>query len=390
MSSSSQSRPTKSMEPTTVTTKSKKSISAYNRAFDQHLADHDIHTAWKSRKLNLEGVKTALAVPRPSLSSSRFLDGAFETFQKINAQIKDEDDVLAEVIPIIAGTREANYPSARNTIFGHLEPLTDGSIVQPKPDIYYGSIPEQLDPTIRHELGPYIIPLTMMDKPILPNFFIEAKGPNGSYAVMTQQARYDGAVGARAIHTLQNHGQQEPVYDGKGPYTFSSTYHGGPGVLQLYAHQASAPTTSGGQLEYDMRQLDVYALTSKREAFIEGATAFRNARDLAKKHRDNFVQAANSRYYKRVVAAQESLAGPTDSSFVPGNVDGQQIASPFQLQQPASPMNHASSRDGIGVLLIACTSRTSYKTVVRNLIRPILLEGRPYASLMYATKADDR
>lgn len=38
----------------------------------------------------------------------------------------------------------------------------------------------------------------------------------------------------------------------------------------------------------------------------------------------------------------------------------------------------------------ACTSRTSYKTVVRNLIRPILLEGRPYASLLYVTKADGR
>lgn len=187
MSSSSQSRATKSTDPTTLansgTTKSRKSISAYNRGFEQHLTDHGIHTTWKSKRPELEEVKTVLVVPRPSLSPSRFSDGAFAMFQETNAQAKDEDDVLADVIPTI-GTREANYPSARNTIFGHLDPLTDGTIVTPKPDIYYGTVPEQLDATVRNELGHYIVPSTAVDKPIAPNFFLEVKGPDGSAAVM--------------------------------------------------------------------------------------------------------------------------------------------------------------------------------------------------------------
>lgn len=340
MSTSSQSRATKSTDPTTVTksgtTKSRKSISAYNRGFEQHLTDHGIHTTWKSKRPELEEVKTALVVPRPSLSPSRFSDGAFEMFQETNAQAKDEDDVLADVIPTIAGTREANYPSARNTVFGHLDPLTDGTIVLPKPDIYYGAVPEQLDSTIRNELGHYIVPSTAADKPIAPNFFLEAKGPDGSAAVMMRQARYDGAVGARAMHSLQNYGQEEPVYDDQ-PYTYSSTYHNG--QLQLFAHHATAPTASDGRPEYHTTQLKAYALTGDRETFVQGATSFRNARDLAKQHRDTFIQAANSRHHTRLASAQENLAISTEHHSPSDNIDGQQIPSPCQLQQSVSAIN---------------------------------------------------
>lgn len=44
------------------------------------------------------------------------------------------------------------------------------------------------------------------------------KGPFGSAGVATQQARYDGAIGSRAMHSLQNYGVEEAEYDGKGPY----------------------------------------------------------------------------------------------------------------------------------------------------------------------------
>ena len=37
-------------------------------------------------------------------------------------------------------------------------------------------------------------------------------------------------------------------------------------------------------------------MTDIRETFVEGATVFRNARDLlAKRHRDNFIESANAR-----------------------------------------------------------------------------------------------
>ena len=80
-----------------------------------------------------------------------------------------------------------------------------------------------------------------------PNFFLEVKGPDGNAAVATRQARYDGAIGSRAMHSLQNYGREEPQYDGKA-YTFSSAYHNG--LLQLFVHHVTAPTTTGGRPEY--------------------------------------------------------------------------------------------------------------------------------------------
>ncbi|KAH7137578.1 hypothetical protein EDB81DRAFT_844130 [Dactylonectria macrodidyma] len=238
MSSSSRSRATKSTDPTTLpttsrTTTTKKSTTAYNRGFEQHLTDHTVHPTWKSRKPNLEDTRAALAVPRQSLSPSKFSDGAFETFQDSNAQSKDEDDVKTHVVPTIIGTRRTDHPFAMNTLFGNLEPLTDGTLAPANPDIYYGAYPEELDRSIRGKLTGHIIPSTMQDKPMAPNLFMEVKGPDGSAAVATRQARYDGALGARAMHALQNYGKEEPEYDSNA-YSFSSTYHDG--TLKLFAH----------------------------------------------------------------------------------------------------------------------------------------------------------
>ncbi|KAB5536157.1 hypothetical protein GE09DRAFT_342160 [Coniochaeta sp. 2T2.1] len=43
-----------------------------------------------------------------------------------------------------------------------------------------------------------------------------------------------------------------------------------------------------------MTKLRGFDITDSRETFVQGATAFRNARDLAQRHRDRFIQAANT------------------------------------------------------------------------------------------------
>lgn len=297
---------TKSTDPTTVTksvtTKSKKS-STHHRGFEQHLTDHGIHTTWDSEEPDLDTVHLILAKRRPSLSPSQFSDGVFKTFRKTNAQAKDEDDVMKDVIPTITGPREANYPCASSMAFGNLEPLTDGNIAAPRPDIALGALPQQLHPMIRDELQHYIIPSTATDRLLAPNFFVEAKGPDGSAAVMARQARYDGAVGVRAMHSLQNYSRAEPIYDGKA-YTYTSTYHDG--TLKMYAHHATAPAAERSRPEYHMTQINSYAMTGERQTFVQGATAFRNLRDLAKQHRETFIGDANARYQAGVAAAQES------------------------------------------------------------------------------------
>ncbi|KAF3760106.1 hypothetical protein M406DRAFT_240300, partial [Cryphonectria parasitica EP155] len=295
MSSSSRSQATKSINLITVTTDSgttrTKKSSTYHRGFEQHLADYRIHAIWNSQKLDLADTKAVLARSRSSLSLSRFPDDSFEAFQNDNSRAKDESDICKYILPTITGPWKDNYPSAENMAFGNLAPLTNGTIVAAKPDIALGACPEQLNPTIRSELQHHIIPSTSTDRIIAPNFFLEAKGPNGSTAVMMRQARYDGAIGARSMHSLQNYGREEPVYDGHA-YTYSSTYYDG--TLKMYAHHATAPAISGGQPEYHMNQLTAYALTNNRETFVQGATAYRNLRDLAMQQRDTFIEAANA------------------------------------------------------------------------------------------------
>ncbi|RKU46610.1 hypothetical protein DL546_006794 [Coniochaeta pulveracea] len=242
---------------TTKTTKTKRST-PYDRDFDLHLTDHRVHPVYSSQEPDLTEVMAAVAIPRPSLSPSKFSDGAFRTFRESNARAKDEDDVLANVVPTILGPGQTAHPSARNTVFGNLEPLTDGTIAPAKPDIYYGTYPEELSRPVRDELAHHIIPSTMQDKPLAPNFFIEAKGPDGSAAVATRQARYDGAIGSRAIHSLQHYGNEAPDFDGR-PYTYTSTYHDG--LLKLYAHHVTAPTSGEGESEYHMTQVDTWGLT---------------------------------------------------------------------------------------------------------------------------------
>jgi hypothetical protein len=358
MSSSSHSRATKSTNPTTIptnpgTTKTKSSKSAYDRGFEQHLSDHRIYSTYNSEEPSgLGGIETALHAPRPSLSPSTFPVAAFKTFRAADAQAKDEEDVLHDVIPTIMGTSQGHIYT-RKTKCTNLAPLTNSTIAPAYPDSYCGARPEELDRSVRDRLGSHIMPSTMADKPIVPNFFLEAKGPDGTPAVAKRQARYDGAMGARGMHSLQNYSEEEAVYDGNA-YTFSSTYQGGSGTLQLYAHHVTAPTTPGGQPAYHMTQLDGYMMTGNRETFIRGATAFRNARDLAKKHRDSFIQAANAKAQRGDVevsieakvdvpdvAEQQQDEGSSPGEFVDctdypsQDVDGNPPLPPMPLQDIA-------------------------------------------------------
>ena len=50
-----------------------------------------------------------------------------------------------------------------------------------------------------------------MDLPMAPNFSLEAKGPDGSFAVAERKACYDGALGARGIRALRPYQQEAPV-----------------------------------------------------------------------------------------------------------------------------------------------------------------------------------
>ncbi|SPN97425.1 uncharacterized protein DNG_00939 [Cephalotrichum gorgonifer] len=283
----------------------KKQASIYDRAFGQHLADHNIYLTYDSREPSLGEVTAAITVPRPSLSLSNFSDGAFRAFRDSSARARDEDEVLCRVVPTICGAGQDESLKARNTLFRNLEPLTDGTLAAAMPDIYYGSRPGQLDRDVRDILGRRIAPSTTGERPIVPNFSLEVKGPLGSPGVARLQACYNGAIGARAMHSLRSWGRGAPAYD-EAPCAFSSTYTDG--TLRLFAHHMTAPAAPGGEPGYHMTEIEAFAMTGNRESFVKGAAAFRNIRDLAKRLRDSSIRDANTRASLLGTGAVEGLA----------------------------------------------------------------------------------
>ncbi|KAI2144408.1 hypothetical protein LOY90_005769 [Ophidiomyces ophidiicola] len=258
------------------TTTNTSSASAYSRNFQQNLIDHGVYP---------DGYE----FPDGNVPSQP--NNFDEIFKRADINASKERPVTTSVIPILEGEIDDPKCVRGDYPFGNLASLTDGTLASAKPDYFYGARPEQLDRQIRKDLGHYIIPLTQDHLPMAPNLFLEAKGPDGSLAVATWQACYDGALGARGMHSLQSY-RQEPIYDNNA-YTLTSTYHGG--QLKMYTTHITRPEDGETRPEYIMTQVNTWAMTGNQEGFRQGASAYRNARDWAKETRDKFIQAANER-----------------------------------------------------------------------------------------------
>ena len=284
-------------KPITNTTKS---TGPYDSAFQQNLIDGGVFPfAYEypdgrvlAKPNNRQEIKQRLAQPRPSLSPSKFSEEAHEEFIRADAHASKEKQVTKSVIPIIEGEIKDAKCVSGGIPFTNLDHLTDGTLVPGNPDLYYGARPEQLNRRVRDELSGQIIPSKQHDLPITPNFVLAAKGPNGSLAVAGRQACYDGALGARGMHSLQSYRQEKPIYDNNA-YTITSVYHSG--VLRMYTSHPVPPTDPEGRSEYCMDQLGVYAMIHNRETFCQGATAFRNASDWTKEQRNEAIRRANER-----------------------------------------------------------------------------------------------
>ena len=275
----------------------RKSRSSYDPNFKQNLIDGGIYPAVHkpndtNKARNLDAIHEAMLVPRASLSPTQFSDGAFEEFWTTNDEALGESRAMADAFTIIEGRARHKYHSGGSeTLFNHLEPFTE-YLPNAKPDVYDGALPAEIDRQVRRDLGRHIVPCNDSSRPAAPNFFIEGKSASGRADVAKLQACYDGAIGARAMDSLQNYGAAEPQYDGNIK-SFSSSYHAGLATLQLYGHHTTLSQAQGKQVEYHMTQLDSFAMTGKAGGFRDGATAFRNLRDLAEKRRDELIDQAN-------------------------------------------------------------------------------------------------
>jgi hypothetical protein len=277
-------------------------ISSRDPAFEQMLVDMGVYSYNRGAKPNKwEEMKDRLSRPRASLSLSNFSDGDFEAFQLKNDEAKTEAVLRSKVFPIIEGN--TTIPSGQDEVFNHAQPLASG-ISNAKPDYYYGSRPTELDPRVRKDLAPYIIPCTDTSRPLLANHFTELKGPKGDPSVVKRQITQDLGIGARGMLAIQSYGQEGYAYDGNA-YTLGSTYHNG--LLQLYAMHPTQPADPSGQPRYHTTQIRTFGMTDTAETFRQGATWFRNSRDLAKEWRDSAIAQANA-----VVAAQFSVTAKAE------------------------------------------------------------------------------
>ena len=292
------------------TSSSTRRTSSYDPPFEQHLKDHGIYMNNRAQKPNnWAEINERLAQPRPSLSPSQFSEGAFEAFQETNEEALTESKVMSKAFPIIAGT--ADIPSQENLRFTNLKDLTDGSITKAQPDFYDGARPEDLNKQIREELGPYIVPSTNTAAPCLANFCTECKGLDGSAPVCKLQATYDGVVCERGMIELSSYTDPETV-----PYniahTITSTYHSGTGDLTIYSTHVNQSNNPQHPIEYRMTQLNGWKMTGNPDTFRQGATAWRNARGLAKEKREELIAAANA----KALNAESPGFGSSMQSFV--------------------------------------------------------------------------
>lgn len=270
--------------------KKTKRSSAYDGNFVQHLVNNNIFPDEHSRSLraaNHQEWNEVLIQPRAS--PSRSSDKSFHSFKGAVRGLQNEDEVMSKALPRLVG--KPRHASGQNVSFKNLKQISK-EIVIPQPDWYEGELPGEGNRTLRKRLNKAIIPSTRKEMPFLPNFFAEAKGPDGSLNVAVRQACHDGAVGARAMHSLRSLGGTE-AYDGNA-YAASAIYHGR-GGLELFTHHMTQPRGSGTLPHTHMERIFANNMTHSPRDFREGRNAFRNVADKTNEYRVRFIDDANRR-----------------------------------------------------------------------------------------------
>ena len=339
---------TGSAKPPTDTKKTDTS-GPYDKNFLQLLIDSGIYSyAYRTldgekgpKPNNWHEINLRLKRHRPSLSPSAFSNKDFEEFEEVNTLLANEKKVTNKIMPFIAGKSKEHKYIEEDIYFTNFAPLIEDNLTTARPDVYYGASPQQIRREIRDKLSDQIIPSKQKNLPMLPNFFLEAKGPDGSMAVADRQACYDGTLGARAMLSLRSYGQEKPVYDNNS-YTITSTYCGG--MLKLYTTHPVQSDSHGGRPEYYMTHLRSFAMSDTVETFREGATAFRNARDLAKEWRDEAINQANERALHGEPVVLDTNFGLTYSSTTASSSYGLSVTGVVR-QESRTSLNDRPSID---------------------------------------------
>jgi hypothetical protein len=212
-------------------------------------------------------------------------------------QLKRKDEiatrdrhVMNAVIRFIEGAVQDPRCVCAYTPFTNLDHLTDGSLVAAKPARCFGARPKSLEQQVRDRLAHTICPFTQEDLPILPNFFLEAKGRYGSLKVAERQLLYVMSLGERGFLHLLSYGS-ELVYDNMA-HTIGFSYRRG--LLSAYTCHAAPPSTTTGRPSFVMTFIDSWNLEQNLQEFRKGARAYHNGIKWAEMMRDRAIHQANS------------------------------------------------------------------------------------------------
>jgi len=242
---------------------------------------------------------------QPRESKPTFHDQFLE-FNRRFQRADDENRIMADVYPLIEGDlkQDAWHHSRQDKLCTTWAPFTEiYRIAQLKPDVFDGIRPSDYV-QLGNKLSRYVLPATTVS-PKLPNFFGEFKGRDGTFRCVELQAMYDGAMGARAMHKVQNYGKDiaDEVYDNNA-YTVTFTFFGA--TLTAHLHFIRKPERPQDYPHYVMTLLDSWTIRTREAHFTDGVTAFRNARDMAHEFREQFAEEA-SRKIKELETLSEWL-----------------------------------------------------------------------------------
>lgn len=317
----------------------------YDRNFEEVLMDAGCFGDWQTeipKPSNWNMIKSMIQ-QNPVIC----MEAEHNNFVKKANAAQGEAKIRSSVFPILRGNESDLYEE--DLPFNNLTPLVPG-ISNAKPDIFYGSHTTQLKPQIRSELNQMIIPSKQSHHniPMVPNLFLEAKGPDGSPAVLKRQILHDGSLGARGIHELRSWGGH-PSFDNRA-YTISATLHDG--VLRLYT---THPSLHENKVVFFTNRVGVYCLEEDPPSLGKGLTAFRNSRAWAREQRAIIIAQANQRHATLLHSISNSssstgaLANTSSSdthTITPLSSVSGQVAPRFASQHPSpNPAGNQSPCD---------------------------------------------
>lgn len=296
-----------------------KSSSPYDAAFKQQLIDFNIYPInhilasndLPSAPDNLQDIIEEICNnSRGSLEPSTFGTEQHERFWRSyilgfseEAQSRTLDMIEGDTLALSAAHIKRGPIKLTN-----LSPLVPANFVPGNPDRAYGARPEALERSVRDQLRTLILPTSAEDI-LCPNFIVHVKGPDGKPRVSEIQAVYDGVLAARGMQALweagiEGNGNSNDTMNATTARTITCTF--ADGILRMFAvarrHRMARLQRLQQELckpledvEYVTTRLGTWLMVERLDDFRDGALAFRNGLEWARKQRDELIERANVR-----------------------------------------------------------------------------------------------